>query len=129
MIDNQIKEEDLEEFMGANVIKVDEESWDREVIESNKPVMVDFWAEWCPPCLTVAPVFEELADEYCTKIKFAKLDIDDNQRLAGRYQIKGIPTFIVFVNGEEKLRLMGHKPKELFVAELSEWLEAKSLAK
>jgi thioredoxin 1 len=77
----------------------------------------------------VAPVFEELADEYCTKIKFAKLDIDDNQRLAGRYQIKGIPTFIVFVNGEEKLRLMGHKPKELFVAELSEWLEAKSLAK
>lgn len=108
--------------MSANVIKVDEKSWDAEVIKSNKPVMVDFWADWCPPCNAVAPVIEELAGEYSNKVKFAKLDIDGNQRLAGRYQVRGIPTFIVFLNGEEKIRLVGAKPKAMFIAELSEWL-------
>ncbi len=112
----------LKEAVNAKVIKVDEKSWDAEVMKSDKPVMVDFWAGWCPPCNAVAPVIEELAGEYSDKVKFAKLDIDGNQRLAGRYQVRGIPTFIVFLNGEEKIRLVGAKPKAMFVAELSKWL-------
>ncbi len=108
--------------MGANVVKVDEQSWDAEVIGSDMPVLVDFWAEWCGPCRIVAPVVDELADEYSSKVKFAKLNVDDNPRIAGQYQVMSIPTFAVFQNGELKKRFVGAMPKERFVAELSEWL-------
>lgn len=108
--------------MGANVVQVDEQSWDAEVINSDKPVLVDFWAEWCGPCRIVAPVVDELANEYSGKIKFTKLNVDDNPRIAGQYQVMSIPTFGVFQNGELKKRFVGAMPKERFVSELSEWL-------
>jgi len=109
--------------MAGNVVEVSESTWDAEVLKSDKPVMVDFWAAWCGPCRTVAPVVEELASDYSDKMKFAKLNVDDNQRIAGQYQVMSIPTFGIFVGGELKKRFVGAMPKERFVSELSEWLD------
>jgi thioredoxin 1 len=108
--------------MGENVVEVNEQTWDAEVIGSDKPVLVDFWAQWCAPCRIVAPVIEELAGEFSEKVKFAKLNVDDNPRIAGQFQVMSIPTFILFDKGEAKRRFMGAMPKERFVDELSEWL-------
>ena len=108
--------------MGENVVEVNEQTWDAEVIGFDKPVLVDFWAQWCAPCRIVAPVIEELAGEFSEKVKFAKLNVDDNPRIAGQFQVMSIPTFILFDKGEAKRRFMGAMPKERFVDELSEWL-------
>ncbi|OFW34739.1 MAG: thioredoxin [Candidatus Aquicultor primus] len=108
--------------MGENVVEVSEQTWDAEIVGSNKPVLVDFWAQWCAPCRIVAPVIEELAGEFSEKVKFAKLNVDDNPRIAGQFQVMSIPTFILFEKGEAKRRFMGAMPKERFVDELSEWL-------
>ncbi|MDP2210498.1 MAG: thioredoxin [Candidatus Aquicultor sp.] len=108
--------------MGENVVEVSEQTWDAEIIGSDKPVLVDFWAQWCAPCRIVAPVIEELAGEFSEKIKFAKLNVDDSPRIAGQFQVMSIPTFILFEKGEAKRRFMGAMPKERFVDELSEWL-------
>ena len=108
--------------MGENVVEVSEQTWDAEIVGSNKPVLVDFWAQWCAPCRIVAPVIEELAGEFSEKVKFAKLNVDDNPRIAGQFQVMSIPTFILFDKGEAKRRFMGAMPKEKFVDELSEWL-------
>ncbi|MBS3908866.1 MAG: thioredoxin [Actinobacteria bacterium] len=108
--------------MGENVVEVSEQTWDAEIIGSDKPVLVDFWAQWCAPCRIVAPVIEELAGEFLEKVKFAKLNVDDNPRIAGEFQVLSIPTFILFEKGEAKRRFMGAMPKERFVDELSEWL-------
>jgi thioredoxin 1 len=108
--------------MAGNVVEVNEGSWNDEVISSDKPIMVDFWAAWCGPCRVAAPTVEALASEYSVNLKFAKINVDDNQRIAGQYQVMSIPTFIVFVNGEAKKRFMGALPKERFEAELAEWI-------
>ncbi len=108
--------------MAGNVVEVSENTWDAEVLKSDKPVLIDFWAAWCGPCRIVAPVVEELANTYSDKMKFAKLNVDDNQRLAGQYQVMSIPTFAVFEGGEVKKRFVGAMPKERFISELSEWL-------
>jgi thioredoxin 1 len=108
--------------MAGNVVEVNEGSWNDEVINSQKPVMVDFWAAWCGPCRVSAPTVEALAAEYSGKMKFAKINVDDNQRIAGQYQVMSIPTFAVFVNGEVKKRFMGALPKERFESELSDWI-------
>jgi thioredoxin 1 len=108
--------------MAGNVVEVNEASWNDEIMNSDKPVMVDFWAAWCGPCRVAAPVVEALAVEYSNKMKFAKINVDDNQRIQGQYQVMSIPTFIVFVNGEIKKRFMGALPKERFESELAEWV-------
>jgi thioredoxin 1 len=108
--------------MGENVVEVSEQTWDAEIVGSDKPVLVDFWAQWCAPCRIVAPVIAELAGEFSEKVKFAKLNVDDNPRIAGQFQVMSIPTFILFEKGEAKRRFMGAMPKERFVDELSEWL-------
>lgn len=108
--------------MAGNVVEVDQQSWNAEVVNSDKPVLVDFWAAWCGPCRMVAPTIEELANEYSDKIKFVKLNVDDNPAIAGQYQVMSIPTFAVLVNGAVKKRFVGAMPKDGFVAELKEWL-------
>jgi thioredoxin 1 len=90
---------------------VTEATFDGEVLKSEIPVLVDFWAEWCGPCRLVAPIVEELAGEYAGRLKVTKVDVDDNQSLAMRYQIMSIPTLGVFRKGELVERIVGFFPK------------------
>lgn len=90
----------------------------QEVLKSDLPVLVDFWVEWCPPCQMVAPVFEELAKEYEGKVKFGKLNVDENPQTAARYGVMSIPTLILFQAGKESKRLVGLRTKEDLVKEL-----------
>jgi len=83
-------------------------------INSDEPILVDFWAEWCGPCRMVAPVLDELADEMDGKVKIGKLNVDNNQELAIQFQVQSIPTFVLFKNGEAVDRMMGAMPKAAF---------------
>ncbi len=96
----------------AKPLAVTEETFEQEVIQANLPVLVDFWAEWCGPCRMVAPIVEELAGEYAGRVKVTKVDVDDNQRLAMRYNIMSIPTLGVFKGGELIERIVGYMPKQ-----------------
>ena len=92
--------------MGKPIV-LDEQNFQGEVIESDQPVMVDFWAEWCGPCHAVAPVVEKLAGDYEGRAKVGKVNIDANQNLAGRYEIRAIPTLLFFKGGEVVDRVVG----------------------
>jgi len=89
------------------MIELTDESFEAEVLKANLPVFVDFWATWCGPCQLATPVIEELAKEYQGKVKFAKLDIDQNQQTAVRYSVMSIPTVIIFKEGKEVQRQVG----------------------
>jgi len=97
--------------------EVNNNDFDKEVLHSNKPVVVDLWAEWCGPCKMMAPVFEALSKEM-TNVKFVKLDVDSNQEIASKYNILGIPTFLIFKNGKEVLRQVGAMPKDQLKAKI-----------
>jgi thioredoxin 1 len=101
-------------------IVVDDVNFDQTVLKSKTPVLVDFWAPWCRPCLMAAPVLEELAEEYAGRIIFTKLDVDQNAKTAAKYGIMAIPNLIVFKNGEPISNIVGYKPK----AELKRSLDA-----
>jgi thioredoxin len=90
---------------------VTEQTWDAEVIQSDKPVIVDFWAEWCGPCHAVAPVLDRIADERGEELKLVKVDIDKEQGLAQRYGIASIPTIVLFKDGEPAAAAIGAQPK------------------
>jgi len=90
---------------------VNDAEWDQEVLKSDLPVLVDFWAPWCGPCRMVAPIVEELADEYVGKVRFYKLNTDDNVETASKYGIRSIPTLLVFKGGEIVDQLIGFRPK------------------
>lgn len=96
-----------------NIIHVTSEDFQSNVLDSDKPVLVDFWAEWCGPCRMVAPTLDEIADEN-QKVQIAKVNVDHEQDLAYRYQVSSIPTFILFKNGEVADRMMGAMPKSAF---------------
>ncbi|MBM3470449.1 MAG: thioredoxin [Armatimonadetes bacterium] len=95
----------------AKPVAVTEQTFDAEVLKSDLPVLVDFWAEWCSPCRMVAPIVEELAGEYAGRVKVTKVDVDSNQNLAIRYNVMGIPTLGVFKGGEMIERIVGFMPK------------------
>ena len=95
-------------------MKVDQASWDAEVLQAPGLVMVDFWAVWCGPCQMVAPIVDELAGEYTGKLKVMKLNTDENPEIAGRYQVMSIPTIVFFKNGQPAEKLIGARPKRQF---------------
>jgi thioredoxin 1 len=101
---------------------VTEATFDAEVLANSKPVIVDYWAEWCGPCRQVAPVLEEIASEYGDKIDVVKLNIDENPNVATRYRIMAIPTMSVFQNGEVVKQIVGAKPKAALLKELAEFI-------
>ena len=90
---------------------VSDSDFEQEVLKATKPVLVDFWAPWCGPCRMVAPVVEELSEEYDGKMEFVKLNTDDNPVTAGKYGIRSIPTLLVFKGGEPVGKIVGFKPK------------------
>ena len=100
-----------------------EDSFQTNVLQSRSPVVVDFWAKWCAPCLATAPVLEELATEYDGKVDFAKVDVDENGPLAAKYGIAAIPTILVFKDGKPVEQILGFKPKKEFKKMLDGVLE------
>jgi thioredoxin len=86
-------------------------NFDAEVIQSSQPVLVDFWATWCPPCRTILPLVEELAKEYAGRVKIGKLNVDDSQRVATQYEVRSIPTLLMFKEGKVIGQIVGHAPK------------------
>ncbi|HOA40147.1 MAG TPA: thioredoxin [Halanaerobiales bacterium] len=103
--------------MMGNTFEVTDANFSQEVLNADKPVLVDFWAEWCGPCRMVAPVVEEIAQEH-DNIKVCKLDVDNNQYTAAQYGVMSIPTLILFENGQEKERVVGYMPKAQLVSKL-----------
>jgi thioredoxin 1 len=107
--------------MGATKA-VTEATFETEVLMSSKPVIVDYWAEWCGPCRQVAPVLEEIANEHGDKIDVVKLNIDENPAVSQRYKIMAIPTISVFKDGEVVKQIVGAKPKAALLRELAEFI-------
>ncbi len=102
----------------ANLIGVNETNFEKEVLQSDKLVLVDFWAPWCGPCLMIAPTVEQIAEEYKDVLKVVKLNTDENPAIAARYGIRGIPTLGIFKGGEMVDAIVGAVPKRMIVDKL-----------
>ena len=98
--------------MAENIVNVTDSSFEQEVLKSEVPVLVDFWAEWCGPCRMVSPTVEAIAKDYSGKIRVAKVNVDENSQTPNRYGIRGIPALLLFKDGEVKEQLVGNLPRD-----------------
>jgi thioredoxin 1 len=112
----------LKRMATQNVLELDDNAFDTEVLQSDVPVLVDFWASWCQPCLMLAPTIDALADEYQGKVKVAKVDIEKNQNIAANYEINSIPTVLIFKGGELQKKFVGLTSKENFKSAIDQLL-------
>jgi thioredoxin 1 len=103
-----------EKMADGKIVRVNGESFEKEVLHSELPVMADFYADWCGPCRMVAPIMEKLSKEYDGKVKFVKINTDENQELAMKYDIMSIPTLMVFKNGQIVQRFIGAAPEQYY---------------
>lgn len=102
-----------------STIQISDETFENDVIIKGKPIIVDFWAEWCGPCKQIGPILEEISDEYSDRITIGKLDVDENPETPGKFQIRGIPTMLLFNNGELIDTKVGMSSK----ADLTAWID------
>jgi len=106
----------------SNVIHIQGANWKTEVLDSSLPVLVDFWAEWCGPCKMIAHVLDDLATEMASKLKVAKVDVDENRDLAAQFNVRSIPTLLVFKGGQVKGQMIGAMSKAALKEKLSGYL-------
>ena len=104
----------------AHPVEVTDATFEAEVIRADTPVLVDFWADWCAPCKMIAPIVEELAQEYDGRVKFGKVDVDSNPIVAGNYGIRGIPTLLIFDGGSPVAQVVGAVPKATLKSRIDE---------
>lgn len=102
------------------VKEINSQSFNKDVLEENSPVVVDFWATWCGPCRMLSPIMEEVSDEFNGKVKFVKINVDENPDLAQKYNIASIPTVMVFKDGNVKQNMIGFRPKDEIIKILNE---------
>ena len=107
----------------GEVIQLTDANFDEEVLDTSLPTLTDFWAAWCGPCKMIAPIVEQLADEYKGKLKVTKLDVDQNPTVATRFGVMSIPTLILFKGGEAVERLVGYMPKERLLERIKPHME------
>ncbi len=106
----------------SDILKVDEADFEAEVLKSTLPVIVDFTAIWCGPCKMLEPVVVQLAQDWNGKVKFVKLDIDDNSELVVKYGVMGVPTLILFIDGRPIQRLSGYQPKDRIISKFGSYI-------
>jgi thioredoxin 1 len=102
----------------TDIVEATDENFESEVLKADRPVLVDFWADWCVPCHMVSPIVEEIGQDQSDVLKVAKLNVDDNPEMSRRFGVMSIPTLILFKDGEEKARVIGAKPKDAILREL-----------
>ena len=106
----------------SNAIEVNKSNFEQEVLKASTPVLVDFWATWCGPCRKLGPVLDEIAGEYSEKVKVVKVNTDDNTEVAKQYQISGLPSILVFKDGEAVERMVGLMPKSTIIGNIEKHL-------